>query len=255
MVIIHDVKQSIYSILTDPVLNQDKNYYFKDFLKPKLPLDRDNSTILDFFNGTSFRNAEKRLLSDKENEMIVPICLFIDKTHATENGRFMCEPVSMCLMLYDLETRNKPEASRTIGYIINQADVENKDATPYMKLLDYHECLGEILRPLLKFQLSNGFKWRIPFKGTIFEMTIKTPILFIAGDNEGMDKLAGRYGSRTNVKCICRYCDIPLLQAGNPEYEFKYHTNQKMVDLVKKTKNSNCLNYCIIFYQIIFFMN
>ena len=85
--------------------------------------------------------------------MIVPICLFVDKTHATENGRFTCEPVSMCLMLYDVETRNLPQSWRTLGYIINQSIAENKKTDGHKKLVDYHECLSEISRPLLEFQL------------------------------------------------------------------------------------------------------
>jgi len=126
-VVVHDVKQCIYSLLCDPFLNQEDKYYFKDFPTPKIPKNRDNSIITDFYNGKSFCDAETTYLSEtKVNEMIVPICLFVDKTHATENGRFTCEPVSMCLMLYDVETRNLPQSWRTIGYIINQADSEKK---------------------------------------------------------------------------------------------------------------------------------
>jgi hypothetical protein len=103
-----------------------------------------------------------------------------------------------------------------------------------LKIEDYHECLSEILRPLLALQLENGIAWRIPFKGRVHEVTMKIPILYICGDNEGLDKLAGRYGSRSHkVKCICRYCDIPLLESGNPEFPFKYLTNRYMVRLVK----------------------
>jgi hypothetical protein len=164
-VVIHDVKQSIYSILSDPLLNQENKYYFKNFDSPKIPLDRDNSIICDFYNAQSFQDAEEMYLTDKENEIIVPICLFIDKTHATENGRFTCEPVSMCLMLYDAETRNLPNCWRTLGYIMNQAESEKKQSTAHLKIEDYHECLSEILRPLLALQLENGIAWRIPFKG------------------------------------------------------------------------------------------
>ena len=82
-------------------------------------------------------------------------------------------------------------------------------------------------------QLDNGFKWKILYKGQIHHVQINIPILFIAGDNEGLDKLAGRYGSRTgNVKCICRHCDIPLEMAGSPTYKFNYLTNQQMVQYV-----------------------
>src|SRR5688572_30355414 len=146
-----------------------------------------------FTNAKSFCEAEITYLSDgATNEMIVPICLFIDKTHASENGQFTCEPVSMCLMLYDVETRNLPQCWRTLGYILNQADSEKKAMTPYMKLLDYHKCLHKVLKPLLQLQLANGFSWRIPYKGCIHDVIMKIPIMFIAGDNEGLDKLAGR---------------------------------------------------------------
>jgi len=233
-VIIHDIHQCIYSILCDPDLNQDEKYYFKDYDSPLIPMERDNNTIYDFFNAKAFKDAEKMYRNNPDNEIIVPICLFIDKTHATENGRFTCEPVSMCLMLYDVETRNLPQSWRTIGYVLNQSDSENKQETAHLKLVDYHECLNTILQQLKEFQEKDGFKWRIPFKGKVYEVIMKTPILFIAGDNEGLDKIAGRYGSRShNVKCICRYCNTPLKETGNPDFAFKYLTNQQMVKYIQ----------------------
>jgi hypothetical protein len=100
-------------------------------------------------------------------------------------------------------------------------------------MVDYHECLKTILDPLYKLQLENGFEWRITFKGKIHHVIIKIPILYITGDNEGLDKLAGRYGSRSHhVKCLCRYCDTPLEETGNPDYPFCYLTNKQMVKLV-----------------------
>jgi hypothetical protein len=259
-VVIHDIKQCIYSLLCDPFLNHDNKYYFKNFPTPRIPKLRDNSIITDFYNGKSFCDAENTYLSNAHvNDMIVPICLFIDKTHATENGRFTCEPVSMCLMLYDVETRNLPQAWRTIGYIINQADSDKKTTTSYLKLIDYHECLSLILGPLHKLQMDNGFNWKIPFKGLIHDVEIKIPILFIAGNNEGLDKLASRYGSQTGkVKSICRFCDIPLEKAGSPTHKFVYLTNEQMVNYVNQNNHqrlSQLLHHLLnnnIFHKMLF---
>src|SRR5687767_2264052 len=58
---------------------------------------------------------------------------------------------------------------------------------------------------------------------------LKTTIFCIAGENEGFDKLAGRYRScSSNVKCICQYCDIPTLELGTPNDKFNYLTNKQM---------------------------
>ena len=234
-IVIHNVKQCLYSILCDPFLNQDKKYYFKQFNTPKVPLNCDNRTIKDFYNARSFKDAENKFLTGNSKEIIVPICFFIDKTHCTKNGQFTCEPVSICLMMYDVQTCNLPQAWRTLGYIINQADSEKKNCTPHSKLVDYHECLSIILQPFHRMQLENGFQWRIPYKGQVFDVIIKTPVLFIAGDNEGLDKLAGRYGScSNNVQCICCYCDIPLQESGSISYKYNYLTNKQMVKMVER---------------------
>ena len=54
-VVIHDVRQAIYSILCDPFLNQDHKYYFKDFETPILPINRNNSINMIFSMERHFR--------------------------------------------------------------------------------------------------------------------------------------------------------------------------------------------------------
>ena len=44
------------------------------------------------------------------------------------------------------------------------------------------------------------------------------------------------------MKCLCRYCNIPLEETGTPDYPFKYLTNKRMVQLVNQGKEKELKN-------------
>ena len=116
---------------------------------------------------------------------------------------------------------------RTLGYVINQSKFNYNNSL--QKAKDYHAALSKILEGLAKLQQS-GVEWKLPYNGKVHDVNLKLPILFIIGDTEGHDKLAGRYLSRNKkVKQMCCYCDCPSTQRGNPNFEFKY-VNQKVID-------------------------
>jgi hypothetical protein len=56
---------------------------------------------------------------------------------------------------------------------------------------------------------------------------------YIIGDNEGHDKLVGRFLNRMNVQHLCRYCDTPLEQSDNPFHlKWKYTNASEIANLV-----------------------
>ena len=114
---------------------------------------------------------------------------------------------------------------------------------------------------VVSFSKKNIF-WETSFKGKNFDVIIKTPLLFVSGDNEGLDKIAGRYGSHSKkVKSLCRYCNTPCLETGNPLFPFKYLTNQQMLKLTqeqKMNKLQKLSHHCLdnnIFQQLQFCHN
>ena len=52
----------------------------------------------------------------------------------------------------------------------------------------------------------------------------------IIGDNEGQDKLVGKYGHYGKTNCLCCYCNTPFDETDNPYFLYDY---TKQEDIVK----------------------
>jgi hypothetical protein len=60
---------------------------------------------------------------------------------------------------------------------------------------------------------------------------------YIIGDNEGHDKLCGRFLNRMNVQRLCRYCDTSLEQSDNPFHsKWKFTNATQISNLVLEGK-------------------
>ena len=85
---------------------------------------------------------------------------------------------------------------------------------------------------------NNAFAWDLisdpQFPETTTRIYFVTKVLFIIGDTEGHDKLAGRYTSRYKVMRLCRYCDCPFDQSDDPDYKFKYNNHTNIFKIVAK---------------------
>jgi hypothetical protein len=69
------------------------------------------------------------------------------------------------------------------------------------------------------------------------------PVVFgyIIGDNEGHDKLVGRFLNRMNVQRLCRYCDTPNEQSDNPFYSKWKHTHASEISNLVSEGEVDCL--------------
>ena len=62
-----------------------------------------------------------------------------------------------------------------------------------------------------------------PNKGERITVFFWLLVLFIIGDTDGQDKLAGRYTSRNGIQKPCRYCDTAFENTDKPETVFNYN--------------------------------
>jgi hypothetical protein len=62
------------------------------------------------------------------------------------------------------------------------------------------------------------FLWDMMIQQSKVQIAFYPIFGYIIGDNEGHDKLVGRFLNRMNVQRLCRYCDTPLEQSDNPFY-------------------------------------
>ena len=144
--VVHSFKHSLYSLLNDKMLMQPKNL----LLDPNNPY---NSPIAnccgDVNTGSVFWAAKKEYIRHGK-EVLCPIIFFIDKTHTDVNGRLCLEPIRFTLGIFNRETRNKPIAWRTLGYIYDQAQVITREKKN--KVVDYHYMMEVILEEFKALQ-------------------------------------------------------------------------------------------------------
>jgi hypothetical protein len=190
----------------------------------------------DINTGSVYKKASKIYLQSNSDDVLLPIIFFIDKTHTDTHGRLCLEQIRFTLGIFNRKTRNNPLAWRTLGYISDQAYIPTE--TTREKLGDYHQMIGHMLQDYKKCQ-NQKFKWQLQFENEEpIHVNFVLAVLYIIGDTDGHDKLAGRFTSRTNVARVCRCCNIPFNETDNPEYEFCYINHNPMF---KKIRNETAI--------------
>ena len=233
-IITHNFKDSIFSLLEDKHLMQTKNLLIseEDINNPLNNTSNNGTSRIygDINTGTVYQKAKLEYVK-RPNDFFCPIIFFIDKTHTDTNGRLCLEPIRFTLGIFNRETRNKPSAWRTLGYISDQAQM--KKTTPYQKAMDYHHMMELILEELKQCQ-QNGLSYKLNLFDQSKDVNLLIPVLYIIGDTEGLDKICGRYISRNNIKRPCRNCDVPFDETDNPEYKFKLNNHKKIMKEVHR---------------------
>ena len=225
---------SIQSLLNDPRCMKDENLTFPNdnpYAEPTETGMRD-----ELHSGTWYRNAWKEKY-ERDGDFVLALYLFIDKTFTDVYGRLNFEPVQFTLSIFNRQTRNRYHAWRPMGYIndlktIHQDHLEPDETTinnelprlkeSEMNMRDYHCILDVILSDLRKLQNSGKLKFKLKYRGNIYNLNLIPVLGPIIGDTSGHDVLVGRYSGRTNVKRICRYCDCHYLQSDDPDVGYEY---------------------------------
>ena len=222
----HGFLPQLYSMLTDPALMKDQNLLFcgeEEHHPFGVPVARRGAkyVVKDIVDGSVYRQAHQKHVQVANRDLLVPIILYIDKTHVDRQSRLCLEPVTFTLGIFTKEARKSPLAWRPLGYIVNQSNLG--EGEPLGKAKDYHFMLSHILHSLKQAQVSTGIGWGLKYKGITHQVVMKIPIIFVIGDTEGHDKLCGKFLSRSKlVKCYCRYCDCPAAKTGNAHAEFSF---------------------------------
>ena len=225
--VVHDFLQGLYSLLNNPILMHPDNLLL-DPEDPYGPPPEDKSIVGDIHTGDRYRRLYVHYRGPDGRVVVCSLILFGDKTHTDQNGNLCMEPYSFTLGIFNRATRMRPDAWRILGYVKNQG-VLPKTSTPLDRAKDYHLMMKEILGSLVAAQGRAGIEWELELNGTVFPVVFRIPVIFIIGDNEGHDKMCGRYLGPGKASG-CRICDIRSEDLGDETYHFK-HTRQ--VDIEK----------------------
>jgi hypothetical protein len=250
-----DAKAVFASMLTCPVLNQDKNYLFNGYDTPSTPPPDKPKYIGDLNTSRGYIENYTSLITNPTEDVLLPCVLAIDATNCDTFGRLKMEPLTISYGLMKQSVRNSPIAMRILGYVNhcakaddsnachleeNNIDVATNDVphttTPCLQIPkpactqsaqnvnDYHAQIKFILEESGFLELQDrGFKWILHYRGEPFPVTFRTYVPFIIGDTEGHDQLCGHYKCRTgNVAQLCRACKCPTRLSGWSKANFPH---------------------------------
>jgi hypothetical protein len=239
----YDFKSAVYSLLTDPVLMREENLDLDvignkntnpifPFPKPAMYTDRAKSFVYkEFSDGELYCIAYNTYCRKKQLEdtryLHLPLIIIgqLDKTFIDSKGKLTLEPFKISLHIFKEQVRRHDFAWRPLGYICNQANLARyKNSTD--KACDYHYMIHQILKSMKEYQKDfDFFLWDMIIYQSKVQIAFHPMFGYVIGDNEGHDKLVGRFLNRMNVQHLCRYCDTPLEQSDNPFYSKWKHTN------------------------------
>ena len=241
-IVTHDFLECLYSLLTDRELMKDENLLVLPTGDGShspfgTPGPQTATTLLqDITDGSVYRKAFKVHVQVPGRDVLVPIILFVDKTFCDVNGRLTLEPVSMTLGIFKKEVRRQPQAWRSLGYVPNTT-IFRSNSSAADKASDYHFILTNILDSYRQAQKFPGIAWQLTFRGERRNICLKIPLLLVLGDTEGHDKLCGKYQNRTKAACLCRYCDCPTAETGNPRAAFEHTLGPYIQELADTALN------------------
>ena len=230
--IVFPFAQMLLSLLTDPQAMQPENLSIDTEDPCKKPqVGGTDGCYSEFNTGTVHEEAHKKYCK-RENDLLCEITLFIDRTHLDSKGKHTVEPVLFTLGIFNQEFRNTDAAWRTIGYLPNldllapHADAEDKSR-------DYHYCIRILMSELVALQRLGGLEWTLRFGGPDKPVFLQIPVNCVLGDTEGHDKIMGRHTDRSGRvpgTCLCRYCEVPFENLGNPLLKDNYdHTKCSVI--------------------------
>ena len=252
--VVHDMKDLLYSLLTDPVVMRDENLLFHNDnpFDPPVHLDErcGDYVYADVNDGSAYYDAYQTHCKVNGRDVLSAVLAFVDKSHMdVTNSRLCMEPFAITLSIFKKEARTKPMFWRNLGYLVNQSHLSYTNKSPADKASDYHLMLEHILKSLVDVQNGPGIAWKLNYRGVAHDVVFKFPLMFVSGDTEGHDKLVGKYLSRaTNVARLCRYCDCPTLETHNPHCVV---TLTKAIDIQRLVRDSDTDGLQAISYHCI----
>jgi hypothetical protein len=211
-VVYFDFADMLISMFEDPVVMASENLLVnqEDFRKPYEGPKRIGEGITALWYKATCAQLRK-----SEKDFVVPIKMFTDKTHITENERYTLDPVHFVMGILKNETQNKKAAWRPLGFKQSlsmskaQAAKERKDQHPAKNL---QAQMKVILRSFIQCQQQGPGNKLHDVELKIGDQTrvcnIIPVLMTIEADGQEKDRLCGRFLSYTiKVSRISSYCN------------------------------------------------
>lgn len=242
-VVYNDARMVIQSLLTDPRI-QDKDYLFgNDPFQP--PPSAGYNYVEDINTGLSYTETYKRLITDPEKQILLPIVLYIDGAVTGQFANLPITSLDMTFGIFNRKARERPQFWRSLGYVpsvhackreglamlVRSGHVDaavlgglaheiedNNEEDSACKAQDLHQMLAILLQGVKDLQDKGGFFWDLTYKGKTHRKVWFVPyVAYVKCDTDEADKLCGAFTSRCRgVSQLCRYCKCPTDASDNP---------------------------------------
>jgi Cobalamin biosynthesis protein CobT (nicotinate-mononucleotide:5, 6-dimethylbenzimidazole phosphoribosyltransferase) len=241
---VFNIYSQITQLLVASNINNWENYFFSPIPGNPFHLNLFSDWTTDQFDGIEtglwYKRTHDQVIQDGDNEILVPICLFIDGTVLSLSGSLSLEPVMFSLMIHNRKTRHSHEAWLPLGYIHDPSNLAGrKYSNTAEKYTDYHYILHIVIQGLSELVRSNeGMTWHFPnVPGYVDGVSKKLffRLAYIIGDTKGHDILCCRMGSHNNTPALCRDCNMTTQNADNPDIPCKFHKQRDLALLPPDT--------------------
>ena len=113
--VIQDAKYQIQSLLSDPRIHDEDYLFFDD--DPLSPPPDDFDYIGDINTGRCYRETYKELITNPENQVLLPMIFYMDSAVTGNIDALPIEALKMTLGIYNQKTRDKAYANKPVGFI------------------------------------------------------------------------------------------------------------------------------------------
>ena len=123
-IIYHDARDQVVSLLTDPRFEDEDFLHFDD--NPLAPPPENLSYVEDVNTGTAYTKTYKKLITNPQKQMLVPILLYIDGAVTGQFDKLEVEALKMSLGILKKRARDKDYGWRTLGYVPNYTGSDSR---------------------------------------------------------------------------------------------------------------------------------
>ena len=116
-IIYHDARDQVVSLLMDPRFGDDDFLHFDD--NPLAPPPEKLDYIEDINTGLAYTKTYKKLITNPNKQMLVPIILYIDGAVTGQFDKLSVEALKMTLGILNKRARDREYSWRTLGYVPN----------------------------------------------------------------------------------------------------------------------------------------
>ena len=205
--------------------------------------ERNDGRVHEVNSGSWYNEAYAHLIDDPDNEFLLPIIFYVDKTGTDIMQRHGLEPLLFTTSIISLKARQDVRCWRTLGLIPDlyaksssvKKQASGRKTSHCCSTRDYHACLDAILQSFVKAQ-EEGLVFNLRLGDQIKKVKLIFPLAYVINDAKSADMLCARYGGYCHGR-ICCPCDVQFEDSSNTRRNCTYILEEDIYILQQEAMN------------------